>query len=217
MGEASAAAPGRSIHDSLAVACVAFDLHQQSIRRVSPEKPRIEPEVFECGAADRAGEPPTLHPTAQPRPTGKHVRCVPMRAGSADLWRLPDRHQAAAHSAAARLCHVADQMRRAAQNIGKHGRVAARQAQVDVAHRWNLDTAVPQEAFAAHPDKGSVPVDPRREKFIGQRRQDHRQRADWLPVRSHANNRSFGAIGCHWSIAPSLSRSAPLLIASMAS
>src|SRR6478736_8134845 len=107
MGGATAAPPRRSIHDLLALACTAFDHHQQSIRRINPEKPRIESEVFERDAADRAGEPPALHPTAQPRPASEGACCVSMRAGSADLWGLPDRHQSAAHSAAARLRHIA--------------------------------------------------------------------------------------------------------------
>ncbi len=34
---------------------------------------------------------------------------------------------------------------------------------------------------------------------------------------SHANNRSFGVIGCHWSIASSVNLSVPFLIASIPS
>jgi hypothetical protein len=51
-------------------------------------------------------------------------------------------------------------MRRTAQNLGKRAHIAARQFQVEVANRLDLDVAVPEQAQAAHPDKGSVPVDP---------------------------------------------------------
>jgi alkanesulfonate monooxygenase SsuD/methylene tetrahydromethanopterin reductase-like flavin-dependent oxidoreductase (luciferase family) len=54
-------------------------------------------------------------------------------------------------------------------------------------------------------------------RFIGKRRQKHRQWADWLPTDHHVNNRSFGVIGCHWSTASSVNLSAPLLVASITS
>ena len=149
-----------AIHDLLTLAGAPVDLRQQGVGRVSPEEPCIGPEVFERGAADRAGDPPALHPTPQPRAAGDHICGMPMYTRPADLRRLPDPYQSAAHSSTARLRHVAHQMRRAAQNVGKQRCVAARQAQVEVANRCDLDVVMPQEAPAAHSDKGSVPIDP---------------------------------------------------------
>ncbi len=83
-----------------------------------------------------------------------------MRAGPANLWWLPDRHQPAAHSAAARLRHVTYQVRRAVQNARKQGCVVARQAQIEVTHRRDLNRVVPQQAPTTHAEEGSVPVNP---------------------------------------------------------
>jgi hypothetical protein len=58
------------------------------------------------------------------------------------------------------LRHVANQTRRTAQNLGKRDQIAARQFQVEVANRLDLDVAVPKQVQAAHPDKGRVSVDP---------------------------------------------------------
>ena len=77
-----------------------------------------------------------------------------------DLQRSRDRHQSTTHSAAMRLRHVANQMRRTAQNLGKRAHIVARQFQVEVANRLDLDVGVPQQAQAAHAEKGSVSVDP---------------------------------------------------------
>jgi len=74
-----------AIHDQLALAGTAVDPRQQGVGRVSPEEPRIGPEVFERGAADGTGNPPALHPAPQPRAVGKHIRGMAMRAGPADL------------------------------------------------------------------------------------------------------------------------------------
>ncbi len=154
------APPGRSIHDLLTLSCAAFNPHQESVRWVRPEQPRVEPEVLERPSADRAREPPALHPAPQPRAAGKGICRVPTCAGPANLCWLPDRHQPAAHSAAARLRHVTHQVRRAAQNVGKQRRMAARKAQVEVAHRRDLDGIVPQQAPTTHAEEGSVPVKP---------------------------------------------------------
>lgn len=138
-------------------------------------------------------------------------------AGTADLRGLPDRHQSTAHSSTARLRHVPQHLRRATQGFGKLGHIAAGQFQIKVSDGWGVDAIVPQKAHAAHADKGRVAVDPRRKEFVGQRRQDDRQRTDWSLTGPHANSRSFGLIGCHWSIASSVNLSAPLLIASIES
>ena len=67
---------------------------------------------------------------------GRDVLVVmPTGAGTTDLRGLPDRHQSTRHATAAGLCHVADQVRRTAQNLGKHGCMATRHLQVKVSDR----------------------------------------------------------------------------------
>jgi hypothetical protein len=43
-------------------------------------------------------------------------------------------------------------VRRATQNVRKQDCVAARQAQIEVANRFDLDVVMPQEAPGAHSD-----------------------------------------------------------------
>ena len=74
-----------AIHDQLAFAGSAVDARQQGVGRVSAEEPCVEPEVFERCTTDGAGDPPALHPTAQPRAVGEHICGVATRAGPADL------------------------------------------------------------------------------------------------------------------------------------
>ena len=45
-------------------------------------------------------------------------------------------------------------MRRAAQSVGKQSRVAARQAQIQITNGWDFNVVMPEEASAAHPEKG---------------------------------------------------------------
>jgi hypothetical protein len=105
---------------------------------------------------------------------------MPHCAGTTDLRGLPDRQQSTAHSSTARLRHVPQHLRGPTQSFGKLGPITAGQFQVKVSDGWDVDAIVPQKAHDAHADKGRVPVDPRRKEFVGQRRQDDRQRTDWL-------------------------------------
>jgi hypothetical protein len=149
-----------AVHDLLAVTRSPFDPHQQCVRRISPEKSRIEPEVFERCATDRARDPPALHPTPQPRAAGDRICSMPKCARTTDLRGLPDRHQSTAHSSTTPLRHAAHQVRRAAQNFGKPRPVAARQFEVEVTKHRDFDAIVAEKAHPTHAHKHSVPVDP---------------------------------------------------------
>jgi hypothetical protein len=150
----------RAVYDLLTVTCGLFDLHQQSVRRISPEETRIEPEVFERRAANRARDPPPLHPIPQPRAAGGRICVMANCTGATDLLELPERHQSTAQSSIARPHHVACQVRRAAQHFGKPRPVPARQFQIEVTNRRDFDAIVPQKAHPTYADKRSVPVDP---------------------------------------------------------
>jgi len=113
MGRALTLSRVRAGHDPLTVTSSALDPHQQRVGWVSPEQSLIEPEVLKRCAADRARDPPALHPAPQPRATSKGVCGMPICAGSANLRNLPDPHQSAAHSSMARLHHIAHETGRA--------------------------------------------------------------------------------------------------------
>jgi hypothetical protein len=112
-----------------------FDLREQCVGWVSPEEPRVEPEVLKLCTADWARDLPPLHPTPQSRVMGDGIRAMPHCARTTDLRGLPYRYQSTVHSSTARLRHVPQHLLGATQSFGKLGPITAGQFQVEVSDR----------------------------------------------------------------------------------